>query len=183
MAVHGRPDNLHDLLHAAALQNVCAKKFCTTCGSGPFIEMIRHYVGYNPNLNKEDMYKYGRLLDRREALRILDEMRTVHNIRRSNHEEIIRFVLMEVWMALGGEGCEGQMQERLGACYVGNILSGMIEHSNALKTRRQAIEEYNSPQAIIAWKEKKKGEREERLAQRAILKSEIDRKYWAEQNK
>lgn len=178
--MHGRPDNLHDLIHSASLDNLCAQKFCTTCGSRPFIQKIRNYLGGRRNLDK-DIFLYGNLFDENEANRILNELRIVRPIHRFNQETLIRFILVEVWMALGGSGCEAKMQGILQNCFVGEILESMIIHSRALDKRRHEHNVRNSPEEKARRDLLRQQKIKEKLEKRSIMKAEIDKKYWESQ--
>lgn len=181
--MHGKPDNLHDLIHSASLDNLCAQTFCTTCGSRPFIEKIRKYIGgYRNRVLRQDVFIYGNLFDESEAYKILDDLKYVRPIGRHNQEIFIRFILVEVWMALGRAGCEPKMQEILQQSYAGNILEKMIIHSQDLARKRHEHNIRNSPEEKARREKIRQQKIAEKLEKRSIIKAEIDRKYRESKN-
>lgn len=183
---------LDDLLDAAALENLCCSRWCTTCGAFPFRQKVADFLAYKMQMPPHKVFgntnRHNLTPDQVQIL--AEELRTVKQglVTRFRPDALrlrsqaIDFLIQEVWYFSPSTNPEEWMRDVLGESMAGRRFEQMLFHY-AEKQRRRAIhEEQNSPEAIALRKAEKARLRDERLRERAIRKLEIDR-LWKEKNR
>jgi len=95
--------------------------------------------------------------------------------------EAINFLIQEVWNFSPTATREEWMRSILGESLAGRRFEMMLEHYNEMQRRTAIYDERNSPAAIAMRKAEKARTRDQRIRERAIKKTEIDR-LWRERN-
>lgn len=178
-------ENLDDLLDAAALENLCCKRGCTTCGAGFFRQKVSDFLAFK--MRKPRVRVAGNFGDHEltpDQVRVLaEELAKVRDgvlwqVRprvayiRSN---AIDFLIQEVWDFSPRDTREEWMRSVLGSSKAGRRYEEMLAHYKAYLRRQAEYDARNSPEIVAQRKAEKARLREQRLQGRAVRKAEIDR--------
>ena len=170
-------DWLQHYLMDAVRRNLCTKIYCTTCGAWEFRVGLR--VKFTEAARHQNMPK----LDYRTAIDIGRSLALVHPDEANYHsfERAVRMVIHEVWYAIGEKAAERDLVSILAGTWAGSILESMKVHHRARVAARRAHEQSQDPEFVRQKREEKRRLRQEKHAERLVLKKERDR-IWHEKH-
>ena len=94
-------------------------------------------------------------------------------------ESAVRFIITEIWSALGEIEAERRIEPLLNGTWAGNMLARMKVHHRDLEDARRARDEYRDPVRVQQRREEKRRLKQEKHEERLALKKQRDR-IWRE---
>jgi len=183
--------NFDDLLDGAVLENLCCRRSCSTCGAGIFRQKVSDFLAFKMRKPRQRVsgnsgaheLSLGQVRVLAEELRKVTEglVAKYRPQAMRPRAEAINFLIQEVWNFSPTATREEWMRSILGESLAGRRFEMMLEHYNEMQRRTAIYDERNSPAAIALRKAEKARTRDERIRERAIKKTEIDR-LWRERN-
>lgn len=168
---------MEDYLVVAVERDLCMKVYCTTCGAIKFRTGLRtlaaNATGQSPTaeINSQVALVLGTQL----ALLVPGRL-APHRLK-----EAVRFVLCEVWDAVGARTGERTLAPKLAGTWSGSVLESMQAHDREKTEAHKRHEVASNPELGRQRREENRRLRQERHAERLVLKKERDR-LWREKH-